>query len=168
MLPTTQQKGASAEGMDWSARLAGTNINPKTFLATDYLNHFNEVIMLLEMLDEIPSCAVEIAQWRPMSYIEHFQASGLADRELAIEAYAAAPDTAREGLRLVVNRLNARILEAQASLAKSADPVLRRLVELAGLVINGSLTLTDEAELNGHLLSSSASLSQDSIDSLFD
>lgn len=154
--------------MDWPARLAGTNINPKTFLATDYLNHFNEVIMLLEMLEEIPSCAADIAGWRPMSYIEHFQASGLADRELALEAYAAAPEEAREGLTLVVERLNASILTAQTDLSKSTDPILRRLVELAGMVINGSLTLADEADLDARLMSTSSSLSQDSIDSLFD
>ena len=168
MLSTTQQKGGSAETNDWPARLAGTNINSKTFLATDYLNHFNEVIMLLEMLEEMPGCAADIAEWRPMSYIEHFQASSLADRDLALEAYAAAPKEAREGLRLVVERLNAGILAAQNDLSKSADPALRRLVEIAGLVINGSLTLASEADLDARLDNTSASLSQDSIDSLFD
>ena len=30
------------------------NINPATGLATDYLNHFNEAIMLLDMLSKLP------------------------------------------------------------------------------------------------------------------
>lgn len=29
------------------AALAGTNINAKSMLATDYLNHYNEVMMIL-------------------------------------------------------------------------------------------------------------------------
>jgi hypothetical protein len=38
------------------AQLVGANINPTTWLATDYLNHFNEAIMLLEMLPCAPEC----------------------------------------------------------------------------------------------------------------
>src|SRR3546814_1723486 len=34
----------------------GKNINQNTLLATDYLNHFNEIIMLLEMLPSMPEC----------------------------------------------------------------------------------------------------------------
>ena len=37
-------------GGEEAPRLADANINPVTGLATDYLNHFNEAIMLLEML----------------------------------------------------------------------------------------------------------------------
>ena len=37
-----------------AARLRAANINPRTGLATDYLNHFNEAIMLLEMIPDMP------------------------------------------------------------------------------------------------------------------
>jgi hypothetical protein len=37
-----------------SPRLADANINPASGLATDYLNHFNEAIMLLEILSSCP------------------------------------------------------------------------------------------------------------------
>ena len=50
------------------SRLDGTNINPVTGLATDYLNHFNEAIMLLEMLPVAPDCKEDFLAWRPMSY----------------------------------------------------------------------------------------------------
>ena len=33
-------------------KVRGTNINEHTLLATDYLNHLNEPIMLLEMVAE--------------------------------------------------------------------------------------------------------------------
>ena len=53
------------------------NINPKTGLATDYLNHFNEAIMLLEMIPSMPECTGDFLAWEPLSYAEHFIASQL-------------------------------------------------------------------------------------------
>ena len=35
-------------------RARGSNVNEQTLLATDYLNHFNEVVMLLEMQPDMP------------------------------------------------------------------------------------------------------------------
>src|ERR1700732_2917596 len=78
-----------------AAELKAANINPRTGLATDYLNHFNEAIMLLEMIPDIPECAEDFLAWRPLSYREHFTASNFKARDLAIEAY----DGADEGIR---------------------------------------------------------------------
>src|SRR3979409_2759970 len=72
-----------------AAELRAANINPRTGLATDYLNHFNEAIMLLEMIPDIPECAEDFLAWHPLSYAEHFTASNFAARDLAIEAYEA-------------------------------------------------------------------------------
>ena len=44
----------------WAQRLQGTNINVNTLLATDYLNHFNEVIMLIEMLPDMPDMLEDV------------------------------------------------------------------------------------------------------------
>jgi len=38
--------------VDLRQRLAGTNINQNTFLATDYLNHFNEMAMMIDLSKE--------------------------------------------------------------------------------------------------------------------
>jgi hypothetical protein len=70
--------------------LRAANINPRTGLATDYLNHFNEAIMLLEMIPDMPECAEDFLTWQPLSYREHFMASNFKARDLAIEAYDAA------------------------------------------------------------------------------
>src|SRR5258705_10858757 len=78
-----------------AAELRAANINPRTGLATDYLNHFNEAIMLLEMIPDIPECAEDFLAWHPVSYSEHFTASNFAARDLAIEAY----ETAVFGIR---------------------------------------------------------------------
>ena len=66
------------------ARLRAANINPRTGLATDYLNHFNEAIMLLEMIPDMPECAEDFLGWHPLSYGEHFTASNFKARDLAI------------------------------------------------------------------------------------
>ena len=71
-------------------QLRAANINPRTGLATDYLNHFNEAIMLLEMVPDMPECAEDFLTWTPLSYAEHFWASNFKARDLAIEAYESA------------------------------------------------------------------------------
>src|SRR5947208_15130199 len=75
------------EAAAWTERLRVANINPRTGLATDYLNHFNEAIMLLEMVPDMPECAEDFLTWSPLSYAEHFWASNFKARDLAIEAY---------------------------------------------------------------------------------
>src|ERR1700748_3247412 len=78
-------------------RLRAANINPPTGLATDYLNHFNEAIMLLEMIPDLPECSEDFLAWCPLSYCEHFIASNLQARDLAISAYESAdPDIRAE------------------------------------------------------------------------
>src|ERR1700736_2569069 len=78
---------AAADNSARAAELSAANINPRTGLATDYLNHFNEAVMLLEMVPDIPECAEDFLAWHPLSYREHFMASHFKARELAIEAY---------------------------------------------------------------------------------
>src|ERR1700728_2823871 len=96
MTSTTSARSAPRTGPEDEARAAqlrAANINPRTGLATDYLNHFNEAIMLLEMVPDMPECAEDFLGWQPLSYREHFTASNFKARDLAIAAYEAA-DTA--------------------------------------------------------------------------
>src|ERR1700704_5704640 len=83
--PTPPRTGRIDEAR--AAVLRAANINPRTGLATDYLNHFNEAIMLLEMIPDMPECAEDFLTWTPLSYAEHFWASNFKARDLAIEAY---------------------------------------------------------------------------------
>src|SRR5258707_15898186 len=83
-----RQTGPNEEAR--AALLRAANINPRSGLATDYLNHFNEAVMLLEMIPDIPECAEDFLAWAPLSYTEHFCASNFKDRDLAIEAYESA------------------------------------------------------------------------------
>jgi len=131
------------------ARLAAANINPKTGLASDYLNHFSEAIMLLDLLPTTPECIVELIGWEPLSYPEHFAASHFKDKELAIAAYAAAEPSVRAQLDELADTMNALLvatceafqgrasLEAATHLASETAARLKPLVARAGAVING-------------------------------
>ena len=138
-------------------RLADANINPVTGLATDYLNHFNEAIMLLEMLPGCPECRDDFLGWRPMSYREHFVASRFKGRDMAIAAYDAADPDLRGCLDTLANTMsdvleatraamNAGMPpEAAGALASRAAASLKPLVARAGAVINGD---TDASATN--------------------
>ena len=105
-------------------RLEGANINATSFLATDYLNHFNEVVMLLEMAADMPEMLEDAAEWQPKSYSEHFADSGFAQADLAIEAYDHCPAAYRTPFDAQVDELNLLVLctleEAQAAQADAS------------------------------------------------
>jgi hypothetical protein len=132
-----------------AAQLKAANINPQTGLATDYLNHFNEAIMLLEMIPDMPECSEDFLQWTPLSYAEHFTASNFKARDLAISAYESAdPDIRAEfdqmtdTMTSILNEVSSAMREAvqdqtKAKLAEQAIGWLKPLVAAAGGVING-------------------------------
>ncbi len=139
-------------GADEAARAAAlkaANINPRTGLATDYLNHFNEAIMLLEMIPDIPECADDFLQWRPLSYAEHFIASNFKARDLAIWAYESADPELRaefDHITGTMTNILTAVSEAmgqvqqdktRAKLAIQATSWLKELVAAAGGIING-------------------------------
>ena len=131
------------------ARLRAANINPRTGLATDYLNHFNEAIMLLEMIPDIPGCAEDFLLWYPLSYREHFLASNFKARDLAIEAYDSADEHIRtefdnitSAMTSILTAVGTAMREAsqdktRAILAEQATGWVKPLVTLAGGIING-------------------------------
>jgi hypothetical protein len=131
------------------AQLRAANINPRTGLATDYLNHFNEAVMLLEMIPDMPECAEDFLGWHPLSYREHFMASHFKARELAIEAYDSADAIIRAEFDNIITAMTsiltsvgeamreARQDKTRATLAHQATGWVKPLVALAGGVING-------------------------------
>lgn len=129
--------------------LARGNINPRTGLATDYLNHFNEVLMLLELLPGAPEFAADILTWQPLNYHDYFVTSHFKDRKLALLAYEAADPMARQTLEEIADTMNDFLLstldslrgdlspEAAGAIGTSAAVWLKPLVARAGAVING-------------------------------
>ena len=132
-----------------AAALRAANINPRTGLATDYLNHFNEAIMLLEMVPDMPECAEDFLGWQPLSYCEHFTASNFKGRDLAIEAYDSADagiraefDNITSAMTSILTAVGAAMREAKqdktrATLAEQATGWVKPLVAQAGGIING-------------------------------
>jgi hypothetical protein len=132
-----------------AAQLRAANINPRTGLATDYLNHFNEAVMLLEMIPDIPECVEDFLGWHPLSYAEHFTASNFKARDLAISAYESADpilraefDSITSAMTSILTAVSTAMREAtqeknRATLAEQATGWVKPLVALAGGVING-------------------------------
>lgn len=130
--------------------LTAAHINPRTRLATDYLNHFNEAIMLLEMIPAMPECAEDFMLWEPLSYPEHFRQSNFKARDLAIAAYDSADPEIRtrfDGLCQTLTSILIAIRDAMSEtsrettrlrLAEQATGWLKPLVIQAGGVINGA------------------------------
>ena len=137
--------------------LRAANINPRTGLATDYLNHFNEAIMLLEMIPDMPECAEDFLTWTPLSYAEHFWASNFKARDLAIEAYELADpkiraqfDNLASTMTSILTAVGTAMREAKqdktrATLAEQATNWVKPLVALAGGIINGASEANVEA-----------------------
>ncbi len=148
---------ASPEEAARAALLQAANINPRTGLATDYLNHFNEAIMLLEMVPDMPECAEDFLGWHSMSYAEHFTASNFKARDLAISSYDSADpairaefDNITSAMTSILTAVSAAMREARqdktrATLAEQATGWVKPLVALAGGIINGATEANVEA-----------------------
>jgi hypothetical protein len=113
-----------------AARLRAANINPHTGLATDYLNHFNEAIMLLEMIPDMPECSEDFLLWYPLAY------------ESADEHIRAEFDNITGAMTSILTAVGAAMREVRqdktrARLAEQATGWVRPLVALAGGIING-------------------------------
>jgi hypothetical protein len=133
-----------------AAALAAANINPKTRLATDYMNHFNEAIMLLEMIPAMPECTEDFLMWEPLSYPEHFLQSNFKGRELAIAAYEAADPDVRARFDKLCYSMTSILTEIRKAMSDSEQPEIRirlaeqatgwlkPLVAQAGGIINGT------------------------------
>ena len=146
-----------------SRRAVGSNVNEKTLLATDYLNHINEIVMLLELIPDVPDCLEDCKAWQPLSYQDHFAQSGIADRDLAIEAYHHVPKRFREPFDRLVTEMNRlvgisiarldRTLEAgndevTRQVATRASRNLQDLIGQAGAVIHGETAVMGQEQID--------------------
>ena len=146
-------------------RLEGTNINPDTFLATDYLNVFNEVTMLLEMAADMPDMLDELADWSHVDYVEHFRHSNLPDAELAIEAYAACPPEIKtpfdEACKTVSDIITTTVAECLKAVANGNATMVAAMLGESEVEIRGQLH-TINSLIHGH----TDALDQSNIDAL--
>jgi len=135
------------------SHIPGTNINESTLLASDYLNHFHELVMLFEALSSEPEgFADDLLSWRPLTYEEHFTQSGFRDKNLAIAAYRRAPPKVRARFDEAVARLHGEALTLVAAVGAELDSGggldkacldaaarLRILIDEANAIANGEI-----------------------------
>ena len=148
------------------SHIPGTNINEATLIASDYLNHFHELVMLLEAVSSEPKdFAEDLLSWHPLTYEEHFAESGFRDKSLAIAAYRRAPAHIRARFDEAVARLHREALSLVAGVAgeladgkadltkvcEDAAARLRVLIDDANAIANGDVRsdATDADEASG-------------------
>jgi hypothetical protein len=94
------------------AARAAQLVNPKSGIANDFLNHFNEILLLIENLPLLlPEMVDELLQWRAKTYREYFQNSNLPGSGAALEIYANLEAEFRRDFEMMVARLNLMALE---------------------------------------------------------
>lgn len=128
----------------------GPKINPLTGLSTDYLNHFTEAVMVLEMTAAMPECLADLRAWQPRSYTEHFAASRFSNREAIVAAYRNADPGVRMTLDRAAELLNALVERSRdlvcrqneaaeiEAIARRAAERIRPLIARAAALINGT------------------------------
>jgi hypothetical protein len=150
---------------EYRAKCAGTNISVQTLLATDYLNLFNEIVMLLDMLPDMPDMIEECKMWQPKSYKEHFADSTFSDRQLAIEAYDRVPSIYRLPFEDTIAQLDKLLIEGIDQLdreiaagtdgealgehCRALSRAAQLLMDWASGIIHGSNRAMVQAEIDG-------------------
>lgn len=151
----------------YQQKVEGTNINSRTLLATDYLNHFNEIVMTLDLVPDMPDLIEDAKEWAPKSYKDHFLESSIADNELAAECYDHVPAMYREPFDMTVmqiERLIAKAIgETEADIAKGNEDLLRENTSMRSKMIQKIMD-TANAIIAGH----EVTLNQSEIDNLLD
>lgn len=139
----------------YRAKAVGSNVNAVTLLATDYLNHFNEALMLAELVVDMPDMLDDFSTWMPKHYKDHFRESGIADKDLAIEAFDYSPSEYRDPFDNSVRMLNKQLALLQQVLQKERDnlgdpdnqqfirkkcQLIRSLIDKISGIINGQVS----------------------------
>ncbi len=172
----------SKEQLALQGKLEAANINPESFLATDYLNHFNEIVMLFEMVPDMPDMLEDCYEWSPKDYCDHFMDSGFAAKELAVEAYEKCPAPVRAAFDAVISELNSLIestlngLRAVGAHERGFTPQSRLLLEARTIEMQaclGKMNRLIHAKFDENLIKQTHYeleniQSQDDIDALFD
>ncbi|MEN9855704.1 MAG: hypothetical protein RL186_853 [Pseudomonadota bacterium] len=171
MIADTQQDetdsaaNADVEALLDDARLGAANIIPTTRLATDYLNVFNEVVMLIGLLPDMPEMMDDLRHWQFLTYEQHFARSGLHTKDLAILAY----QHAEPGLKQVFDAEVARTASLVADAIAGADAALAGQGDLVEFCARTCTALNDAISSLDSLVHGRAhSQSHEDIDAMFE
>ncbi len=129
-------------------------------LSNDYLNHFNEVLMLVEIAADAPEIVDDLKDWRPVSYPDYFASSHLRRAPQARAAYDALTQENRAAFDLLVHAMDRLAMTAiralrppceaddAALVAEVTSPAMRALIAQAGAFLNsGGRDIPDSSEI---------------------
>ncbi len=144
-------------------RQASNLVNPASGIANDYLNQYNEILLLVENLPVlIPEMVDEILSWKPKNYKDYFESSPLPGSQIAIKIYQSLNPNFRQLFEAHVQSINAFANTAIAVLGEQkhgpADlsqdyieafcaemsKILRAEIEKANEFVNHGLSLARE------------------------
>jgi hypothetical protein len=173
----TVDEGISPEFEAYQQKARGTNINEETLLATDYLNHFNEVVMMIDMLPDMPDCLDMVTEWEPKPYKDHFRDSTIADKDLAVDAYDHVKPLVKLAFEDTICQIETSIFQAigdaeeaiqtgdmeflRFKVSESAQ-VIHRLQDRLSAIIHGTADLSKTLPTDEKTV-----MDQNSIDALF-
>jgi hypothetical protein len=154
MLRKTEMPAArAAEDLQ---RRAEAIVNPASGLANDYLNLFNEIVMLTEQLPTMPELIEDILNWRPVTYQSYFSRSILPGRASAIEAYEKLDLGFRKDFESVVADLDRRAVGAVVAIRRqykknpdTSSPVMSELCERVGQALRDVLLTASDLVNHG-------------------
>jgi len=99
---------SGSDGQDMLEARAASLVNPASGIANDYLNHFNEVLLLIENLPTLlPEMLDELLEWRPVTYREYFAKSLLPGSAGALQIYDSLDDGFRREFESIIDGVNA-------------------------------------------------------------
>lgn len=158
--------GELEQFLEWRDRVSSSNISGKTLLATDYLNHFNEIVMLIEMVPDMPDMIEDCKMWEPLTYCQHFERSGFSDKALAIAAYDHVPGKFRKPFEetvtqigmvvgYTIQRMIAGTIAGDMDMLRidcqSATEMIHRLIQVANGIIHGTTRVMEQEEIDRYL-----------------
>lgn len=162
-----EQAAAIGANMPPADVLRAANVNPDSGLATDYLNVFNEALMLLELAATAPEMLDELTDWSAPSYVEHFERSAFQGRAVVVAAWQALPAARRSAFEAEAADLARIITTAITALQdlQALNAELAPAVEHACDLARDGIARLDALV---HGVADEAPNAQDAIDALFD
>jgi hypothetical protein len=142
---------------------ASNLVNPSSGIANDFLNQYNEVLLLVENLPVLlPEMVAELLSWKKKTYEEYFTTSPLPGGDIAIRIYHSLNKEFRNRFEAQIERINnisdtaidvigQRYLENEGldaddveTLCTQISKKLREEIENASKLINYGLAMAPE------------------------
>lgn len=97
---------------------ASALVNPASGVANDYMNHFNEILLMIENLPALlPEMVDELISWSPVSYRAYFERSPLPGSAETLEIYDTLDEDFRRDFESMIELLDKIVMESISIIA---------------------------------------------------